>query len=668
MNPVHIGMQTLKIACQWRLKESHLSVAEKNPTLQVFLSGHFDRDLVTVSLSPQEGSQPGAWNDLLVTGRVHVRACPVPANAALVFAGFCERTNGPSSGENDGVPCVVSAGNSHVLLSEIIGHNFVRNGPFVKELRQVMYTVGNLLKNVIELRVLSLDRDNGGITFSNSLIGGASSVEQDLATYIQDLMNKARSIKDAFPGTSNMYVPFNYSNTGFELIGDSSSSPSGPEGGGGGGQLALPALSYVVTETPKSNYHFWANCIERVAERNKLGDVAKTWDNMSLVDQAILAMDVIVYSVQYKPYIADTADKNDRSFEKTFNRNNIIPCEIFAETLPGSKTAASAGDCEDLAFSIMLNYVALSEFDVDHPMCQGKKFQSVLRGMRTVLLGYVMIMSLDCVHGAQLSDVDKNKVGGAHMNIQAFPVHYFRACVRRAEDAFQKGVHVSDSWPFDEAHMGYGLPVLVLEGTGMLRVRSGADARAIIRRYVYQAPSVAGAKKPLYHVKGEESKFFMAALEGFTNYFIRRGRPDIGGFWYLNEKGERGARFIDFEQESDKVMLLSHPRIPQSVCSFINEVMQLRPPQPDLILDEKHRREHVPSPPLDKLVQRVAGLGRVCAKNDFVSAYFSPMQTTPALCEQVWADVQKLDSVCKISYETEWITNEQQGYRVKFHV
>jgi hypothetical protein len=288
------------------------------------------------------------------------------------------------------------------------------------------------------------------------------------------------------------------------------------------------------------------------------------WPSMSLKERAILACRVAVYVVQCRPYIVDTIDKNVRDGGRA-NVRNKMPYENFGEALIGSLTAAAGGDCEDLAKAILTVILALLAHDFGDLGKVGEMF----RTFQTLLRCYLPLMVLACVHGQQLSDADKDKVGGAHMTIVMLPLWYAKEALERDPSGAGARLAASTQWPDD---MGHGLPTLILEGTGMLRVQVGTDPKAALRADLYtKLTSLASAKKWLYQpldADGHpmESRFFMAALEGYTPTFrTALGRPEYGGFWLLNGKGERGVRFVDMLEQTRNFCIMPQPKLPEAV-------------------------------------------------------------------------------------------------------
>jgi hypothetical protein len=630
----------LTLDASFKVLENNTSPNENRPRIDFYWSGHLQRERISVPFSDET-------SNVRVTGKIAEQNCPLPENAALCMQSFAERVN------EYGVPCVTDAGTAFITLGDLTAHNFKRNGAFVRQVPMLMRTAGNFVKSVIEFRVNSLTFTGGSkgtlpidLQLAPCPINGGSAGEQ-LAEYIQNTMRMSHELEDAFEGTGNMRVPFNYSETGFQMLGP---------------QLALPAVSYTMIDIPVSNDAFWNNALRCVlARHNQNPESIQTRKQ-----QAILAMRICVFAIQCKPYIGDTIDKNVRGAMRPPNSSLVVPYENFGEALIGSHTAASAGDCEDLARGILIIYLAF----IGYAFPAGA---TLLRACQAILREYVPLMVLACVHGQQLSDSDKNKVGGAHMTMLMFPMHYFKACLERSEEGARLSRMIP--WPSKDK-MGYGLPCQIGEGTGMLEVEAGADPKATFRAQVYsKMSSLAGLKKWLFQPldsqgKATESRFFMAALEGFTPTLRHLfGRPEYGGFWLMNKDNKRGALFVDFLDQTDNFVLLPHPKMPEAVMQLIAEGMQMVAPSDPLTLSSVDAP--VPASDirlLDKLVSRTASLGRTPKENAYVSAFVSPHQMSETLGNDMWKDIQKYDFICAVSYDVERVTDMQPSYRVKFHL
>jgi hypothetical protein len=196
-------MRTLTLSGQIRLVENNLSPEERNARIDFYLSGHFQRQRISAPVPDGEGS---AWQAIVVTGKIAARACPVPENAALCLQSFAERPN------EYGVPCVTDAGTASISMGDLLGHNYERDGPFVRQLPLLMRTVENYVKSVIEFRVDSRAQigysapPNIALKLRPCPIGAAGDADagQALMEYIQSTMKQAHALNNEYEGTGNM--------------------------------------------------------------------------------------------------------------------------------------------------------------------------------------------------------------------------------------------------------------------------------------------------------------------------------------------------------------------------------------------------------------------------------------------------------------------------------
>lgn len=116
--------------------------AEWDPELRLFLTGHFERRAIQFPL--KLGAKPTTH---VVTGTRQPDLGDIPATAALVLMGIAKHRN------DSGVPCMIDAGTSHIMLSELDKHNWQRDGPFQKDVHMVMHTAQNFEKGIVRITV-----------------------------------------------------------------------------------------------------------------------------------------------------------------------------------------------------------------------------------------------------------------------------------------------------------------------------------------------------------------------------------------------------------------------------------------------------------------------------------------------------------------------------------
>jgi hypothetical protein len=92
-----------------------------------------------------------------------------------------------------------------------------------------------------------------------------------------------------------------------------------------------------MSETPKSNDHYWENAFTTVMDRDGLRP--KDWERLNMTGKARAAVGTVCYIAQYLDYIGDTVDKNVKG--RRYDKNLVVPYENFGDAL-----AMSGGDCE----------------------------------------------------------------------------------------------------------------------------------------------------------------------------------------------------------------------------------------------------------------------------------------------------------------------------------
>lgn len=82
-------------------------------------------------------------------------------------------------------------------------------------------------------------------------------------------------------------------------------------------------------ERPRSNGTFWTNAFERVMTRD--GKKTSDWQHMSITQRARMTIKLVVYPVQYMPYIGDKIDRNRRG--QIYKASLKVGMEDFGDAL-----------------------------------------------------------------------------------------------------------------------------------------------------------------------------------------------------------------------------------------------------------------------------------------------------------------------------------------------
>lgn len=302
----------ITLGIQWTKDGLAPEQVEFDPELHMFLTGHFNRTRIKTSLLHNVTSNHTVW------GTRSADMGDIPATAAIVFMGIAKHRN------DSGVPCMVDAGTSHIMLKELTNHNWNRDGPFVKQAHLLMHTAGNFDKGTITVTVhRAQDVQLADLKIAAMHIDGETA-GRSMIRYIQQVMDKEQRMGDTLDGTSNIRCPIDASQAGWQLTG-----------------VPTPAQGYVLNpERPKSNGMFWSNAYERVMARDDLNP--HKWDTMTIVERARITIKMVVYPVQYMPYIGDKIDRNRR--KQTYRVQLKQGIEDFGDAL-----VMWSGDCEDLA-------------------------------------------------------------------------------------------------------------------------------------------------------------------------------------------------------------------------------------------------------------------------------------------------------------------------------
>ena len=173
------------------------------------------------------------------------------------------------------------------MLSELTKHNWSRDGPFQKDIHLLMHTAKNFDKGVVRVTVHRPEHVAlAGLKIAAMHIDGPSA-GKEMMEYMQRCMDIEVNMGDTLRGTSNVRCPFDFSQAGWQLTG-----------------VPTPAQGYVLNpERPRSNGLFWANAFERIMARD--GRKTADWAKMNKMERARMTIKLVVYPVQYMPYIGD---------------------------------------------------------------------------------------------------------------------------------------------------------------------------------------------------------------------------------------------------------------------------------------------------------------------------------------------------------------------------
>ena len=636
-------MKKIQVGFSFRYDRCELSAGEHLPEIFAYLDARFIRKPLMVQFNLDE-NDPNKVYKGQVEGYINQRVVSsLPPTTALVFRHYAWRPN------EWGAPSLEGVGSNHVTLGELTSKE-----KFSKSIPLLMHTVNNLEKGQIhfELDHLELDGlDVGGPLFVETPMKAAKVVEA-CQQYINQTMEMERAMQDTAPDTNNIRVPCNLSESGLEMT-------SG---------MPLPAFSYALHEIPQSNQAFWENALKQVLKRDGL--IPADFFALNVDGQARVMANVACYVPTQLNYVSDTV-LTDNRLQKTKQRMQQVGIELFGDSLGPCR----GGDCEDLGSGIQMCHEALQLFEF-----KGNSLVvDALKEVQKISRQYISVLSLDWVAGAKVGDHTST---GAHINTNMHPIHQFRQALENT----QEGKQLARNLPWPEQEKKYAnLPFMVCEGTGIYEPLGLDTAEPLVpvTAYVYQnTPSLSGDKKPITHKRNEKTPFFQGSLNGFTNYFYRRGFPYVG-FWYTNEYGSRGALYEHMVQNRiDKWGFRPHPKVSPTLAKLVNEAILVRQPPLPLTLTSggQHpaQNEH-----LEFIKNYVADLKRTSRPSTStnligvngnyrgvieVPVYIRPENLSAKLARATASEFQRLEHVVSVNYDLEEATDNVYCYRLMVSV
>jgi len=588
--------------------KNNLSPNEREPCFNIFFYRLFKGDPVTVGLNAKTvkitAVLPGRYNG------------KIPQTASIVLSGWALRPNDKNE------QCLMDIGTNHLALSKLVDNKNKKIDVPIQ-----MHTVNNYEKAVVRVTVHEVNL--GGVEIVNYRFVGDGIVD-----YVKATFDREKEMKDTIPGTSNMRVPYDYSESGIELTGG----------------VPLPALGYVMSETPVSNHEFWQNDFETVLARDDLDP--HEFDRLNIQGKARIMALMVCYVAQYLDYISDTVDRN--KLNQTYVAQLVQGCENFGDSL-----ATWSGDCEDLGTGILQTYNSFVSAKFDKT--------SALFELQSIAKQYISILSLDVVNGAKVSD--ENAPKGAHMNVNLVPIAEYRKWMRKTPEGRILDEKLAPLYP---KKINTELPFMVGEGTGKLEPLGYDNPMLPVMGYVYRLSALSSFKKPIPRSRTDAGQFLLGSLAGFTDYYLRRGLT-IGSMWYIqtDSKGDitRGAKYNDMINDRSDVGILMHQPIPRPTMMVMQEATFFRDPPHPLILTKKNKfkadNEH-----LDYLVRSVREFGNESKAQPhlYVPVYVRAKQVTKSLISGLVAQISGLTHICKVEYRLERITDAIAGYEVRFFI
>lgn len=498
-----------------------------------------------------------------------------------------------------------------------------------------------------------------------------SPVEQEMVDYIEGVIRTGLAMPNTWGETNNVRIPIYYGDYG--MINQAA---------------PLPAAAYFICQVPESNLRFWTEGLDDVLKRKGL--VVHDLDRMTLQEQADVMVTLNCRLTWALDYIADINDGNKRAVRATpgfigatvarpYNTALVDNGENFSEA-----GRCGCGDCEDLSrFTGAQVWAAFLAADF-HTVPSLKRLQEI--GHQ-----YVVIMSLDSVMGAAVGD-GKRKMG-AHLKSNYLPAKWLKSRMDKAAADLRPLVgakygHVGEAvkgqaalpWkPF--AEWADQLEVLIAEGTGAYEPRDWQNdplhnARVAVGQAMPTMDQI--MKHPLVHIKGSESGFFLGSMEGFTSYFFEQG-ANVGGFWLgYTEPGcvtmTRGVSFDEIVTKSDRISVLAHPPLSDTVMAHVRNALRVAvPPKPLVLTEQGIASQSKTCAKLDELARFCSKqLGRSIAQAASeavpVPYFVRDHQLTDAAMAALKDEMQRSQRIVGVAYTVEHLTDWCHLYRTGVYV
>lgn len=600
------------IKIKFKIKyENKLTEKEKFSVLYCYLDDTFKNNKL-VSIDTKNANKTYDLNGPFPLGN------KLPSDCKLVFQAY-------STTYNDfDAPCEVDAGLSFIYLKDM-----EKNKDY--ELPLIFANANNLEKGKV---TLSVEHFHQPFQYKKKHIGDKYS-----NNYIETFMKVENSFGNTIPNTSDFRCPYYYGQVG--MIGQ---------------PVPLPAFTFTLSKSPKTNLNFWKNIMKVVSERDHNNHLPTNVNKMDIKQMARLMAEVVVYPVQYMDYIGDSI------YYKNFGSNKVNKegTEAFGDAL-----RTLSGDCEDLAKAIMSMLNSFIEYDFP-------KEEIALRKLQHIGKQYIPLMSLDIVTAGKVADGSEQNNYGGHMNVNMFPISFVKANLSES----QRSTHQHVFGPYDKT-INHKLPVLILEGTGQYEPLGFKDIYEKEHNFIYGTiESLKPFKKPILHEENVKSPFFVSSLIGFTDYFYNMGH-NYGGVWYLYDndnnnnniqKNSRGVSFIDIEKKSSKIKFQIHPKFSQKLVGQMVSASKMRIHPQDFILDNKTNHPKT-NDLLERLKANFPPKYQLAGTIKPVSIYMRDYQLKESHITNIINELNQYKQyIHHVDYKIEEISNIMYGYRTTIYI
>jgi hypothetical protein len=622
---------------------------EKQPFVDIYLSKKVSNDIFRKKLYSsdrgEEEEEEDVYNNIL-NFEFNTLSNVIDENTMLNFDCFSSVQN------KHGTFCINQAGSIYVPLNQLIDLS--------NKDKTVTLSLRIPASPDIEKGKLILDLKSGNILLDNVNVKNIR-IKHDLSgnqgkelmkNYVKSCWETFQKIKPTWDIIKSIHA--------FEYV-----SRAG----------TLPACMYHSFDVPDSTEDYWLNalkiCLSRDLENNYSLDEFRN-GNTGLEYEARIMVECCTLYVNYCKYITDKIDTNNRNQSNFYDKKKIRLIESFDLVRP-----RHAGDCEDFGKEEMIESLEIE--DLTKILQRDLKFglfnDPGLVRLSNARNKYYSFASLGGVSSATINgDYGQLDRMGAHEYLIFIPKHYFYEMMLRT---YGKNGH--ELINENDKNIGKDVPVMVGEGTGMLRPDgkgNESDLQINARRYLegndFSGIAFDGLRKMYYYDRTSGSRFYQTITTLFSNEFFHRNK-NYGEFVmiynnYQNNKGKSyGVRFTDVTSKDEKPQLYVQPRIPNVLYTFMKEIQENEYPILQLTPPTNKSYKVQPNELIYQLlIDQEKSIKR--AENTVnVEYYIRFDQVTPNRIKLIFQKMIKTGSIIKIIREP--ITNDNVGgYHLIFKV
>jgi len=650
---------------------------ESRPVLRTYLGSQFERTeknggIITTHLDEHD---LGKIYEGTLTGNVNKASSIIPITSSICFAQYAMRRN------EFGFASMTHAGTANVQLYDVIqslnkGKPFETTLPLIMEPSKLI-SEQPISKGAIKFKVLNMNvsKKVQFLPVDQCILGAPiESMSSLISDFIDDRIRFEASMKDTWNGIKNVRAPMDISSTGIQST----------------KTCFLPVESLVIGQPFQVNATFYENAMKTIMKRKGLNHIDVEFKEFDIGHKAELMAEICCYVVQSLDYISDTIETSSRkqsvSPTSQYDPSSKKPWEDMGNSLE------IPGDCEDGSNGIKTMFNGFRNIKFD------PKIHKELIELQNIASDYTYFSTLATVHGAKAEDQTEHI--GAHMYGLLIPNNNVKQMLSRNK---QGAAYVEK---IDLTQKNQNLPVLVAEGTGMLRplgssksdtapIRAGDilkehvndgligtsanqpmsyDPLFLERKFISKNMySKQGLKTLIPRDMGAPSSFYLGQLLGVTDKWL--AHTNVGAFIFGNitENNEitRGAFFTDIINQNPNVALIPCLPVPEKIMQIAYEANALRAPLRSYELDLSKPIEGGPEkqPAFEKMKQTINKLGRKgVAPFGSVDVFIKPHQFTAKSIENMTENLVNTPNVFKLEYNREIFSNEEIGYRIQIFV